>query len=86
MPSGVARAAQTTGTALASGQRVTARAPAAAPAPDGLPAGHPAGDPGHPIVVHVRDLGSGEMDIFAGTGQTRLRDRAIAAALARAVG
>jgi hypothetical protein len=38
-----------------------------------------------PIVVHVRDLSTGEMDIFAGTSQTRRHDRALAAALARAV-
>jgi hypothetical protein len=37
-----------------------------------------------PIVVHVRDLSTGEMDIFAGTSQTRRHDRALAAALARA--
>jgi hypothetical protein len=38
-----------------------------------------------PIVVHVRDLSTGEMDIFAGTSQTRWHDRALAAALARAM-
>jgi hypothetical protein len=38
-----------------------------------------------PIVVHVRDLSTGEMDIFAGTSQTRRHDRALAAALARAM-
>jgi hypothetical protein len=36
-------------------------------------------------VVHVRDLSTGEMDIFAGTSQTRRHDRALAAALARAM-
>ena len=37
-----------------------------------------------PVVVHVRDLGTGEMDIFTGTTQTTLRDPALAALLARA--
>ena len=37
-----------------------------------------------PVVVHVRDARTGEMDIFAGTSQTRLRDPALAARLARA--
>jgi hypothetical protein len=37
-----------------------------------------------PVVVHVRDPRTGEMDIFAGTSQTRLRDRALAALLAQA--
>lgn len=46
-----------------------------------------AADPGHaagPLVIHVRDAGTGEMDIFAGTTCTRLRDRALAARLVHA--
>jgi hypothetical protein len=35
-------------------------------------------------VVHVRDVRTGDMDIFAGTTMTRLRDRALAARLAGA--
>jgi hypothetical protein len=38
-----------------------------------------------PVVVHLRDAQSGEMDVFAGTKQVRLRDRDLAARLARAV-
>jgi len=38
-----------------------------------------------PVVVHLRDATSGEMDIFAGTGHTRLRDPDLAARLTRAV-
>jgi hypothetical protein len=38
-----------------------------------------------PVVVHVRDARSGEMDVFAGTSHTRLRDPDLAARLARAV-
>jgi hypothetical protein len=36
------------------------------------------------IVVHVRDVQSGEIDVFRGTGQTRLRDPELAARLSRA--
>jgi hypothetical protein len=35
-------------------------------------------------VVHLRDVRSGEMDVFAGTSRTRLRDPELAARLARA--
>jgi hypothetical protein len=35
-------------------------------------------------VIHVRDADTGEMDIFAGTARTRLRDPALAARLVRA--
>jgi hypothetical protein len=38
-----------------------------------------------PVVVHVRDARSGEMDVFAGTRHVRLRDQDLAARLARAV-
>ncbi len=58
--------------------------------------GQPAGRPGRsaasttpdraagPLVIHVRDARTGEMDIFAGTTRTRLVDPALAARLARA--
>jgi hypothetical protein len=36
------------------------------------------------IVVHVRDARSGEIDVFRGTSQTRLRDQELAARLVRA--
>jgi hypothetical protein len=39
---------------------------------------------GGPVVVHLRDARSGEMDIFSGTSRTRLRDPDLAARLARA--
>lgn len=38
-----------------------------------------------PIVVHVRDAGSGDIEVFAGTSQTRLRDRDLAARIAQAI-
>lgn len=36
------------------------------------------------IVVHVRDVASGEIDVFRGTTAIRLHDRDLAARLARA--
>jgi hypothetical protein len=41
-------------------------------------------DIGEPIVVHVRDARSGEIDVFRGTSQTRVHDRELAARLVRA--
>ena len=43
-----------------------------------------AGREAGPLVIHVRDARTGEMDIFAGTTRTRLRDPALAARLVRA--
>lgn len=40
---------------------------------------------GAPIVVHVRDPWSGEMDVFSGTCQARIRDPQLARKLVRAV-
>ena len=65
-----------------SGQRTGGAAQSAATA-----AADRAGGPGStdgPLVIHVRDARTGEMDIFAGTTQTRLRDPALAARLVRA--
>lgn len=41
-------------------------------------------DTGEPIVVHVRDARSGQIDVFRGTSQTSLHDPELAARLARA--
>ena len=41
--------------------------------------------PAEPVIVHVRDLKSGEMDVFAGESKTRLRDPGLAARLAHAI-
>ena len=38
-----------------------------------------------PVIVHVRNVRSGEMDVFAGETKTRLRDPDLAAKLAGAV-
>jgi len=40
--------------------------------------------PAGPVVVHLRDARTGEMDVFAGTSHTRLRDPDLAARLTRA--
>jgi hypothetical protein len=39
-----------------------------------------AGEPG-PVVVHVRDAATGEMDVFRGTTHTRVHDKELAARL-----
>ena len=42
--------------------------------------------PAGPIVVHVRDARTGDIEVFSGTSQTRLRDTDLAARIARAIG
>jgi hypothetical protein len=42
--------------------------------------------PAGPIMVHVRDTRSGDIEVFAGTSQARLRDKDLAARIARAIG
>jgi len=49
-------------------------------APDtGSASGH-----SEPIVVHVRNARTGDIEVFSGTSQTRLRDKDLAARIARA--
>jgi hypothetical protein len=80
-------------TAGAAGLAVTAIG-AAAPAMAATATGTaPAADQadGHdtaagPIMVHVRDARSGDIEVFAGTSQTRLRDKDLAARIARTIG
>jgi hypothetical protein len=38
-----------------------------------------------PVVVHLKDAASGEMEVFAGTRQARLHDPDLAARLVRAI-
>jgi hypothetical protein len=38
-----------------------------------------------PITVHVRDAKTGDIEVFRGTSQTRLRDKDLAARIARAI-
>jgi nitrous oxide reductase len=42
--------------------------------------------PEGPIVVHVRNAKSGDIEVFSGTSQTSLRDKDLAARIARAIG
>jgi hypothetical protein len=60
---------------------------AAAAARPAQPAGQRTGDASHsgPVVVHVRDVTAGEMDVFAGTSHVRLTDPGLAARLVRGV-
>jgi len=37
-----------------------------------------------PVVLHVRDASTGEIDVFRGTTQTRLHDRDLAGRILRA--
>jgi nitrous oxide reductase len=57
--------------------------PRAAERSSGRPPGR---EPAGPIMVHVRDTRSGDIEVFAGTSQTRLRDKDLAARIARAIG
>jgi len=64
---------------------VAAASRPAAPATSGARAAEGRGERiSQPVVVHLRDVQSGEMDVFAGTSHTRLRDPDLAARLARA--
>jgi hypothetical protein len=52
----------------------------------GAQAPGPARTQAGPIVVHVRDARSGDIEVFSGTSQTRLRDTDLAARISRAIG
>ena len=41
-------------------------------------------DPATDVVLHVRDVAAGEIDVFRGTTRIRLRDRDLAARVVRA--
>ena len=82
-------------TAGAAGLAATAIGAAASPAlaatsrpptPDQSHGHGEAGAPAGPIMVHVRDARSGDIEVFSGTSQTRLRDADLAARIARAMG
>jgi hypothetical protein len=83
-------AAGLAGAGLAATAIGTLAAPAAAASAAAAPRAHrgqAAGtpSPAEPVIVHVRDLRSGEMDVFAGESKTRLRDPDLAARLAHSV-
>jgi len=77
-------------TAGAAGLAVTAMGAAAGPAlaaTSRSAADQSPDDHAHagPIVVHVRDARSGDIEVFSGTSQTRMRDKDLAARIARAI-
>ena len=45
----------------------------------------PAAAPDGPVMVYLRDASTGELEVFAGTGQTTLRDPVLARQLLRAI-
>lgn len=61
----------------------TGSAQAAPAAPEQAPA-EPLRE--EPMVVHLRDVRTGELDLYAGTRHHRVHDPALAAALAHALG
>jgi hypothetical protein len=81
-------------TAGAAGLAATAIGAAASPALAAASQSAAPGQHGHdmagtaagPIMVHVRDARSGDIEVFSGTSQTRLRDKDLAARIVRAVG
>jgi hypothetical protein len=79
-------AAGLAGAGLAAGA-ITGAVAAPATAAAARPGRPSAGDasPAGPVIVHVRDVASGEMDVFAGTSHARLTDPRLAAALVRGV-
>ena len=81
-------AAGLAGAGLAAGAITAAiAAPAAAAARPARPAGQATSDAsrGEPVIVHIRDVKSGEMDVFAGTSHARLTDPGLAASLVREI-
>jgi hypothetical protein len=77
-------------TAGAAGLAVTALGAAVSPAAAAERGASQSGDAATavsgPVVVHVRDARSGDIEVFSGTSQTRLRDKDLAARIARAIG
>ena len=70
---------------VAAAALVNAGLPAAAEA---MAPARPAGAPGGPragesLVVHIRDMATGEMDVSRGTSHIRVRDKEITARLVR---
>jgi len=77
-------------TAGAAGLAVTAMGAAnpalAATSRSAAPGLDPANTPAGPVVVHVRDARSGDIEVLSGTSATRLRDKDLAARIVRAIG
>jgi len=81
-----AGAAGLAATALGGALSPAAAASTRAASSTGAPAGGDVKAPAGPIVVHVRNAKSGDIEVFSGTSQTRLRDKELAARIARAIG
>ena len=81
-----AGAAGLAATALGGALSPAALASTRAASTSGAPADGDAKAPSGPIVVHVRDAESGDIEVFSGTSQTRLRDTDLAARITRAIG
>jgi len=81
-----AGAAGLAATALGGAWSPAAAASTRAASSTGAPAGGDVKAPAGPIVVHVRNAKSGDIEVFSGTSQTRLRDKELAARIARAIG
>ena len=78
-----AGAAGLAATALGAAVSPAAAASESAPRGTGAGAAKPASGP---LVVHVRDARSGDIEVFSGTSQVRLRDKDLAARISRAFG
>jgi hypothetical protein len=72
------------GLALSGLAAVPALAASRTGAPAAAGAHQEAGPSGEAFVVHIRDIGRGEMDVYRGTSHVRVTNRSVAAALARA--
>jgi hypothetical protein len=72
-----------TALAATAGPALAARRPAQAERDDHghSVAEHAEADPGEPIIAHLRDARTGEIDVFRGTSRVRLHDPALAALL-----
>jgi hypothetical protein len=81
-----AGAASLAATAIGTAATPALAATRAPSAPDQPRAQGEAKTPAGPIMVHVRDARSGDIEVFSGTSQTRLRDKDLAARIARAIG
>ena len=66
--------------ASGAGSAVAAQAATATPEPEQALAATAA-----PVVVYLRDVSSGELEIFTGTSRAQVHDPALAARLARAI-
>ena len=89
---GISRRSVIAGAAAAGAAGLAATALGGALSPAAAASTQPAGGrgasapAGAPIVVHVRNAASGDIEVFSGTSQNRLHDTDLAARIARAIG